>query len=56
MQLLTTNQVAAMHGVSPRAITHRALRLGMKPTARIGRTSMWTPAQAKRLAKDRRGR
>jgi len=48
-----THEVAAMGGVTVRAIRFRAVALGIAPK-QIGRAFWWTPAQARRLALQRK--
>lgn len=50
----TTAEIAATAGVTVRGVLKRAQLLGLTPATVIGRSKMWTAAQARELAKPMR--
>jgi hypothetical protein len=56
MKLLTTAQVAEMHGVTPSRVRAIAAARGVQPAIDEPRYKMWTQQQARALAPGKTGR
>lgn len=47
--MLSTQDIAARYAVTPRRILAIAAARGLKPARTVGRSHLWSPAQAERL-------
>ncbi len=53
---LQTADIAKMHGTSPRVVQRLAQTRGVAPAMVVGKSYLWTPAQARKLKPGPRGR